>query len=94
MENKETKQNTFFKKKLFGRISILALLGIVVGATGGYLYYSQVGCVSGTCAITSNPWMSIAWGGAFGYLVFDMFSGKKQENQTDHITSSPKEDLD
>jgi len=77
MENKENKQNIFFNKKLFGRISILTLSGIVIGAIGGYIYYLQVGCVSGTCAITSNPWMSIAWGGAFGYLVFDMFDKKK-----------------
>lgn len=77
MENTENKQNTFLKKKIFGRISVLALIGVVIGAIGGYIYYSQVGCVSGTCAITSNPWMSTAWGGAFGYLTFDMFDKKK-----------------
>lgn len=90
----DTKQNIFLRKKLFGRISVLTLIGLIIGAIGGYIYYSQVGCVSGACAITSNPWMSTAWGGAFGYLVFDMFSNKKQENQTDHNALSPKEDLD
>lgn len=77
MENQESKQNIFLQKKLFGRVSYLSLIGVVIGAIGGYIYYAQVGCVSGTCAITSNPWMSIAWGGAFGYLVFDMFDKKK-----------------
>lgn len=76
MENKENKQNIFLRKKLFGRIQILTLIGLVMGAIGGYIYYSQIGCVSGTCAITSNPWMSTAWGGAFGYLVFGMFDKK------------------
>lgn len=77
MENQENKQNIFLQKKLFGRVSYLSLIGLVIGAIGGYIYYAQVGCVSGTCAITSNPWMSIAWGGAFGYLIFDMFEKKK-----------------
>ena len=77
MENQENKQNILLKKKLFGRISYLTIIGLVIGAFGGYLYYSQVGCVSGTCAITSNPWMSTAWGGAFGYLVFGMFDNKR-----------------
>ena len=79
MENQENKQNILLKKKLFGRISYMTLIGLIVGAIGGYIYYSQVGCVSGTCAITSNPWMSTAWGGAFGYLAFDMFDKKKSK---------------
>ncbi|MBN2175993.1 MAG: hypothetical protein JW731_17820 [Bacteroidales bacterium] len=60
-----------------GIIPLISLIGLILGAVGGYIYYAKVGCVSGTCAITSNPWMSAAWGAAFGYLVFDMFSGKK-----------------
>ena len=75
MEEKENK-----KGKLFGKIPYLTVVGIVVGVVGGYLYYSQIGCNSGTCAITSNPYMSMGWGGAMGYLVFDMFNGKKKES--------------
>jgi len=71
------------KSRFFGRISILAVIGIIVGIGGGYLYYSHIGCSSGSCAITSNPYMSMAWGGAMGYLVFDMFKGKKKKNQID-----------
>lgn len=73
-EIQENKKVLFYKK-----ISILSIVGLVVGAIGGYIYYREVGCVSGTCAITSNPYMSIAWGGAFGYLVFDMFNVKKKK---------------
>lgn len=79
MENQNTVQTE--KKKLLKRIPVIALVGLLVGAIGGYIYYLKVGCVSGTCAITSNPWMSAAWGGAFGYLVFDMFKAKKTEEQ-------------
>jgi hypothetical protein len=78
MEEKENK-----KGKLFGKIPYLTVVGIVVGIIGGYLYYSQIGCNSGTCAITSNPYMSMGWGGAMGYLVFDMFNGKKKDEKED-----------
>lgn len=72
-------QQSTEKPKIWKKISLLSLAGLVVGAIGGYIYYAQVGCVSGTCAITSNPWMSTAWGAAFGYLVFDMFNPKKKK---------------
>lgn len=73
----DTENTQEIKKPKSFKISRLAIVGLIVGAIGGYIYYWQVGCVSGTCAITSNPWMSTAWGSAFGYLVFDMFAKKK-----------------
>ena len=75
-EEQITQKNNFLKK-----ISLISVIGLVVGALGGYIYYIQIGCVSGTCAITSNPWMSTAWGAAFGYLIFDMFKGKKKSSE-------------
>lgn len=66
------------KKNIFKKIPLLSVVGLFLGAAGGYIYYIQVGCVSGTCAITSNPWLSTAWGGAFGYLLLGMFKGKKE----------------
>jgi hypothetical protein len=62
------------KKKKF---NFLPVIGAVVGAIGGYIYYIQVGCSSGSCAITSNPYMTMLWGAALGYLVFDLFSKRK-----------------
>ena len=58
---------------------IITAMGIVVGAIAGYLYYFYVGCVSGTCAITSKPLNSTLYGGLMGGLVFNMFvkSAKK-----------------
>jgi len=52
------------------------LAGIALGVAGGYLYYIKVGCSSGTCPITSNPVMTMLWGGVMGYLVGDMFVKK------------------
>ena len=59
----------------------LKIAGILTGAVGGYLYYYFIGCNSGTCPITSNPYISIAYGAVMGYLIFDMF--KKKEKKTD-----------
>lgn len=72
-------EQTTVKPAFWKRISLISIIGLVIGAIGGYIYYAQVGCVSGTCAITSNPWMSTAWGGAFGYLLFDMFNSKRRK---------------
>jgi hypothetical protein len=43
------------------------VLGIVIGGILGFLYYSFIGCSSGSCAITSNPYLSIFFGGFFGF---------------------------
>ncbi len=53
------------------------LIGIALGAVGGYAYYYFIGCASGTCAITSNPLNSTAYGALMGAL---LFSGFKKEN--------------
>jgi hypothetical protein len=53
------------------------LLPIAIGATTGYAYYYFIGCVSGTCPITSNPWISTAYGALLGFFVLP--SRKKQE---------------
>ena len=39
------------------------------GGVGGWLYYRYVGCATGACAITSNPWLTIGFGVAFGLLL-------------------------
>ena len=53
--------------------NILYLVGTVVGAVTGYLYWKLVGCSSGTCAITSKPLNSTAYGAIMGALVFSLF---------------------
>lgn len=71
------------KYKFFKIIPLLSIIGLVVGIIGGYLYYSLVGCKTGTCAITSNPWLSMLWGGIMGYLLFDMFSKGRNHPKKD-----------
>ena len=52
---------------------ILTLIGIIIGAVAGYLYYLNIRCESGTCAITSKPVNSTLYGGLMGGLIFNMF---------------------
>ena len=51
----------------------IQLIAILVGGILGYTYYAQVGCVSGTCAITSSPYISTLYGALLAYLFVGMF---------------------
>lgn len=62
----------FFKKYQ------LTVIGVILGAIGGYLYYHFVGCNSGTCAITSKPVNSTLYGALMGGLFLNIF---KKENK-------------
>ena len=45
---------------------IKPVLGVVLGGALGYAYYTTIGCATGGCPITSNPWISTFWGAAIG----------------------------
>jgi hypothetical protein len=53
-------------------------MGGLVGLAGGYFYWQQVGCVSGSCPITSNPIHSTIYGAVMGGLLFSMFTDFKK----------------
>ena len=65
-------------KKWFN-INNLYMIGALTGALIGYFYWQQIGCNSGTCAITSKPLNSTIYGAAMGALLFGMF--KKGNNK-------------
>jgi len=44
------------------------LRAILIGAILGFLYYRLVGCQSGHCMISSNPFISTGYGALLGYL--------------------------
>jgi len=44
-------------------------LAIVGGGALGYAYYRFIGCASGTCPITSNPYISTIYGAVMGFLM-------------------------
>lgn len=41
---------------------------IGLGAVGGFAYYYFIGCASGTCPISSNPYISTVYGALVGGL--------------------------
>lgn len=45
------------------------LTGIALGAIGGYAYWHEIGCASGTCMITSRPLNSTLYGAVMGGLL-------------------------
>ncbi len=75
MEDKES----IWKKKYLKVFTLFSIIGLIVGGIGGYIYHLKVGCSTGSCAITSNPYLSVLWGAAMGYLIGDMFNAKKKE---------------
>ncbi|MFP4015192.1 MAG: DUF6132 family protein [Chitinispirillaceae bacterium] len=44
-------------------------LGIAAGALVGFLYYRFVGCSSGACPITSNPYTTMIFGALIGGML-------------------------
>lgn len=68
-------------KKWFNKNKLM-IIGAVAGAIAGYFYWQQVGCSSGTCAITSKPVNSSVYGALLGALVFSLFK-KDSSTQKD-----------
>jgi hypothetical protein len=48
------------------------IIGLAIGGTIGFLYYYFIGCASGTCPITSNPYASVLYGAVMGGIVSRM----------------------
>jgi len=43
--------------------------GIIIGGLAGFAYYKFIGCRTGACPITSNPWISTVYGIILGTLI-------------------------
>ncbi len=60
----------------------LYMLGMVVGAFAGFLYWQQVGCNTGTCLITSKPVNSTIYGAIMGAFLFGIFRKESKRDST------------
>ena len=65
--------------KLTGILRAIALP--LVGSAGGWLYYRYVGCATGTCAVTSSPWLSTGFGCVLGSLLYTALRPDRSEEQ-------------
>lgn len=64
----------------------LTVIGAILGAIGGFLYYYFVGCASGTCGITSSPVNSTLYFAVLGGLIMNMI----KSNDNNHKESEDK----
>ena len=67
------------KEYLTGSIWRKRILFSLIGALGGFAYYYFVGCRTGTCPISSNPWISTVYGAGMGLL---LTMGEQKKEQT------------
>lgn len=74
-------------KKLFSKYW-LTIVGVAVGALGGYLYYHFVGCNSGTCTITSKPLNSTLYGAMMGGLFFNLFKKSPSKKSIEDVSEA------
>jgi len=56
----------------------LLIIGILLGAVAGFLYWKLVGCNTGTCMITSEWPNSTAYGAVMGGLFLSIFKKEKK----------------
>ena len=62
-----------------------SLIGSILGAISGFLYWNFVGCSGGSCAITSSPVNSTIYGALMGFLIVGMFKTDKTKKDVGKI---------
>ena len=69
-------------KQLLNKRLLKISLFILIGGVGGFAYYYFIGCQTGTCPITQNPYISTSYGMLMGLIIsFDSKKKQKQEQE-------------
>ena len=58
---------------------VLLTVGILIGSVAGLLYWKFIGCESGSCSISSSPYISTLYGAILGGLLFSIFRVEKKD---------------
>ena len=64
------------------------IIMILLGAISGFSYWYFIGCTTGSCPITSSPYISIIWGATIGYLLSptNIYHNKKYYSEDNNYT--------
>ena len=54
------------------RFNVGKLTAVILGGIAGFSYYHYIGCASGSCPITCNPWISTMYGAVMGWLAIPL----------------------
>ena len=49
-------------------MTLHTLVAVLIGAACGYAWHRVVGCSSGACPLTANPWTATLYGAVLGAL--------------------------
>ena len=60
------------------------ILPVVAGAALGFAYYYFIGCRTGTCPITSSPYISTLYGAVVGLILTIPSKKKIAKNETNN----------
>jgi hypothetical protein len=66
-------------KRLLNKRLFKISLFLILGGVGGFAYYYFIGCQTGTCPITRNPYISTSYGMLIGLVL--SFDSKKKQNR-------------
>jgi len=63
---------------IYIKTSVPEIIGTIIGAAAGFLYYKLIGCPTGSCPIISNPWSSTLLAAALGFVTGSMLNKNKK----------------
>jgi len=67
-------------------LRVIVWASTVVGALGGFIYWKEIGCITGTCPLKSQWQTMIPIGAYFGFVFGDVLKGfiaPKKNNEVD-----------
>ncbi len=71
----------------------LDVIGALLGALAGFLYWNFVGCSTGSCMITSKPINSTIYGATMGALLLGTFKTEKSKSPVSSKNENQPNDI-